>query len=116
MLPVLADRATIELMLFARLSIVELRRASDSPAFFLNELDRDEQRMVSVELAERTEWPGTDVPAVCLLDTGINRAHILIEPALARGRYDCRKARLGNLPILHTGTARAWPGLLSSVI
>ena len=82
-LPVLADRATIELMLFARLSIVELRRASDSPAFFLNELDRDEQRMVSVELAERTEWPGTDVPAVCLLDTGINRAHILIEPALA---------------------------------
>ena len=83
-LPVLADRATIELMLFARLSIVELRRASDSPAFFLNELDRDEQRMVSDELAERTEWPGTDVPAICLLDTGINRAHILIEPALAR--------------------------------
>ena len=82
-LPVLADRATIELMLFARLSIVELRRASDSPAFFLNELDRDEQRIVSEELAERTEWPGTDVPAVCLLDTGINRAHILIEPALA---------------------------------
>ena len=30
-MPVLADRATIELMLFARLSIVELRRASDSP-------------------------------------------------------------------------------------
>ena len=82
-LPVLADRATIELMLFARLSIVELRRASDSPAFFLDELDRDEQREVSEELAERTQWPGADVPAVCLLDTGVNRAHILIEPTLA---------------------------------
>ena len=72
-LPVLADRATIELMLFARLSIVELRRASDSPVFFLDELDRDEQREVSENLAERTQWPGADVPAVCLLDTGVNR-------------------------------------------
>ena len=82
-LPVLADRATIELMLFARLSIVELRRASDSPAFFLNDMDRDEQRAVAEHLAERTEWPGADVPAVCLLDTGVNRSHILIEPTLA---------------------------------
>ena len=82
-LPVLAERATIELMLFARLSIVELRRASDSPVFFLDELDRDEQREVSEDLAERTQWPGADVPAVCLLDTGVNRAHILIEPTLA---------------------------------
>ena len=82
-LPVLADRATIELMLFARLSIVELRRASDSPAFFLDDIDREEQRAVSEHLAERTEWPAADVPAVCLLDTGVNRAHILIEPTLA---------------------------------
>ena len=81
--PVLADRATIELMLFARLSIVELRRANDSPTFFLDELDREEQTAVAEELAERTEWPGIDVPAVCLLDTGVNRAHVLIEPTLA---------------------------------
>ena len=83
-IPVLADRATIELMLFARLSIVELRRASDSPTFFLDELDRDEQREVSEALADRTEWPGMEVPAVCLLDTGVNRAHVLIEPTLAQ--------------------------------
>ena len=83
-LPVLADRATVELMLFARHSIVELRRASDSPAFFLHELDRDEQWEVSEDMSERIEWPGADVPAICLLDTGVNRAHILIEPALAK--------------------------------
>jgi len=27
-------------------------------------------------------WPGNDSPAVCVLDTGINRGHALIEPAL----------------------------------
>jgi len=82
-LPVLTDRATIELMLFARLSIVELRRASDSPSFILDEIDRDEQRNLCEELSGRTEWPGVDVPAVCLLDTGVNRAHMLIEPVPA---------------------------------
>ena len=94
-LPVLADKALIELMLFARLSIVELRRASDSPAFFLDELDRDEQREVSEELAERTQWPGATVPAVCLLDTGVNRAHILIEPSLAEADMAAVKPEWG---------------------
>ena len=94
-LPVLADRATIELMLFTRLSIVELRRASDSPAFFVDDMDRDEQRAVSEELAERTEWPGAEVPAVCLLDTGVNRAHILIEPTLAEADMAAVKPEWG---------------------
>lgn len=94
-LPVLADRATIELMLFARLSIVELRRASDSPAFFLDDINRDEQRDVCEELSERTEWPGMDVPAVCLLDTGVNRAHVLIEPTLAEADMAAVKAEWG---------------------
>ena len=94
-LAVLADRATIELMLFARLSIVELRRANDSPAVFLDDIDRDEQRDVCEELSERTEWPGMDVPAVCLLDTGVNRAHILIEPTLAEADMAAVKAEWG---------------------
>ena len=100
-LPVLADRATIELMLFARLSIVELRRASDSPAFFLDDIDRDEQRDVCEELAERTEWPGMDVPAVCLLDTGVNRAHILIEPTLAESDMAAVRAEWGVADTAH---------------
>ena len=100
-LPVLADRATIELMLFARLSIVELRRASDSPAFFLDDIDRDEQRDLCEELSERTEWPGMDVPAVCLLDTGVNRAHILIEPTLAESDMAAVKAEWGVADSAH---------------
>jgi Subtilase family len=79
--PVLASRATIELMLFAAIGITELRRASATPALFLEE-DRQQQFDRAVRLAERVTWPGNDVPAVCLFDTGVNRGHILIEPAL----------------------------------
>lgn len=81
-IPVLANRVTIELMLFATVGISELRRASATPAFFIEE-DRENQLGHSERLAARTIWPPNDAPAVCLLDTGVNRAHALIEPALA---------------------------------
>ena len=80
--PVYATRAAIELMMFATSIIVELRRATDNPEFFVDDV-RDEQHAWSEELAGRIRWPGADVPAVCLFDTGINRAHVLLEPALA---------------------------------
>ncbi|OYW62494.1 S8 family peptidase [Bosea sp. (in: a-proteobacteria)] len=80
--PVLATRAAIELLMFATGVISELRRASDNPVFFIED-ERDTQHAWSDDLAERIEWPGTDVPAVCLLDTGVNRAHALLEPAVA---------------------------------
>lgn len=82
-LPILATRAVIELTLFTRLTIVELRRAGDSPTFFLDELNADDRTEFTEELAERVEWPGADAPAVCLLDTGVNRGHMLLEPSLA---------------------------------
>ncbi len=81
-LPVYATRAAIELMLYATGGISELRRASDSPIFFTDEV-RGEQHAWVDDLAERIEWPGTDTPAVCVIDTGVNRGHALIEPALA---------------------------------
>lgn len=81
-IPVLANRVTIELMLFATTAgISELRRASATPRVFIE--DRDNQLGRAENLAERTTWPPNDAPAVCLLDTGVNRAHVLIEPALA---------------------------------
>lgn len=80
--PVLATRVTIELMLFATDAIAELRRANDTPVFFTDDVRGEQQPWVD-GLAERTVWPGTDAPAVCLFDTGVNRGHALIEPALA---------------------------------
>jgi len=80
--PVFASRATIELMLFATSAVAELRRASDNPHFFTDEV-RGEERPWIEDMAERTVWPQSDAPAVCLFDTGVNRGHALIEPALA---------------------------------
>ncbi|NLS07197.1 S8 family peptidase [Rhizobium sp. P32RR-XVIII] len=79
--PVLARRAAIELMTFATVVVSELRRASDTPVFFLEDA-KDSQGAWVDDLAERITWPGSEVPAICILDTGINRGHALIEPAL----------------------------------
>ncbi|RYD66581.1 MAG: S8 family peptidase [Sphingomonadales bacterium] len=81
-IPVLASRAAIELMLFATGAIAELRRGSENPTFFLDEPRGDAYAWIE-DLAERVIWPGGDAPSVCVLDTGINRGHALIEPALA---------------------------------
>lgn len=81
-IPVLATRATIELMLFATNAVAEIRRASDNPAFFTGEA-REDQREWANDLAERTVWPSSDATAVCVLDTGANRGHPLLEPAIA---------------------------------
>ena len=80
--PVLATRATIELMLFATGAIAELRRADDLPAFFIDDV-RGDQHAWADDLAARIIWPSSDAPSVCLLDTGVNRAHPLLEPALS---------------------------------
>ncbi|MFT4077568.1 MAG: S8 family peptidase [Asticcacaulis sp.] len=77
-----ARRADIELLIFSSPGVSELRRGSDSPTFFIFE-ERENQHAWAEDLAERTVWPGRDVPRVCILDTGVNRAHMLIEPALA---------------------------------
>lgn len=79
--PILTNRVTIELLLFAAAGVAELRRASTTPVFFIE--DREDQHKWTENLAERTEWPPSDAPAVCLLDTGVNRAHTLIEPVLS---------------------------------
>ena len=80
--PVLADRKSIEVMTIATGAVAELRRANDSPAFFADEIRGDQPSWVE-DLAERVIWPPSDAPSVCLFDTGVNRAHVLIEPALA---------------------------------
>ncbi len=83
-LPVYGRRAAIELLLFSTGGIAEIRRATDTPTVFTDELPGMANAFVD-DLAERITWPGRDVPAVCLLDTGINRGHPLIEPALTTG-------------------------------
>lgn len=63
-------------------SIAELRRAKETADFF-DTLTLDEQSEWLDHLLDRTSFnTGPDAPHVCLLDTGINRGHPLIAPAL----------------------------------
>ena len=67
-------------------SISELRRAKETAEFF-DSLAPEEQPEWLDDLSARTRYPAGNgaVPHVCLLDTGINRGHPLLAPALAAG-------------------------------
>ena len=60
----------------------EIRKARPCSVGF-SDLSGFEQEEWIDEALERIQWPTDDAPAVCLLDTGVNRGHPLIEPILA---------------------------------
>jgi hypothetical protein len=75
--PVHATRSQIQAMLdIGRPGLAEIGFATDDPTILVD-LSGHEQDGLVEDLANRILWPGADVPAVCLLDTGVNRAHPL---------------------------------------
>ena len=64
-------------------SIAELRRPKETADFF-DSLERDEQSDWLDDLLDRARFAGEadDTPHACLLDTGVNRGHPLLAPAL----------------------------------
>ena len=64
--------------------MAELRKAKDPPSFFVN-MPALEQMEWLEDLRDRLEPPGEEAPAVCILDTGVNNKHPLIEPVLPDG-------------------------------
>ncbi len=66
-------------------SIAELRRAKETAEFFAS-LRPEEQAEWLDDLLARTQYPadGDEAPHVCLLDTGVNRGHQLLAPAISR--------------------------------
>lgn len=81
-LAVHATRDQMQRIVHSINAIGELRRASDSPTFYLKD-QRHSQHEWTGDLVDRLLIPEADAPYVCLLDSGVNRAHPLIEPALA---------------------------------
>ena len=74
--------ATIQQSIATLNSIAELRRAKETADFF-DSLTLPEQSEWLNDLLGRTTFNGgPDAPHVCLLDTGVNRAHPLIAPVL----------------------------------
>jgi len=58
--------------------IAEIRGAKESAAFFVD-ASPAEQASWSDDLRRRTTSPQANAPAVCILDTGVNRGHPLLE-------------------------------------
>ncbi|MGB9880981.1 MAG: S8 family peptidase, partial [Anaerolineae bacterium] len=62
--------------------VAEVRRAKESAAFFAD-MPAEEQAAWIKDLLGRTTPPPKDAPAVCILDTGVTRAHPLLELGIA---------------------------------
>jgi hypothetical protein len=70
-------------------NIAELQRAKETVTFFLKERPADQAAWI-LNLAARTTLAGPDSPTVCLLDTGVNAGHPLLEGSLApEDRHAC---------------------------
>jgi len=81
------SRAMIESSLDLLNTLSEIRRARPC-SVGLTDLTGLEQEEWIDEALSRIHWPADDAPAVCLLDTGVNRAHPLIEPILSDDDMD----------------------------
>ncbi len=62
--------------------VAEVRKAKESAAFFLDAFPTEQASWAS-DLRRRTTPPQADAPAVCLLDTGVNRGHPLLEDLIS---------------------------------
>jgi len=77
-----ARRSQLEGSLDLLDTLAEVRKAR-SCHYQLTHLAGNEQHEWIELAAQRIEPPGEDAPAVCLLDTGVNRGHRLLEAVLA---------------------------------
>jgi hypothetical protein len=78
------DRATMARIVASTDAVAELRLGRDDAYFFTNNEARDDQHGWIADATSRIALAeNRDAVAVCLLDTGINRAHPLLAPVLA---------------------------------
>ncbi|MBX3176130.1 MAG: S8 family peptidase [Candidatus Hydrogenedentes bacterium] len=82
----LATRAQFAALMESSPYIAEFRRAKETARFFL-ELQNKEQAEWAEDLRSRLKVNKNPTVAVCVLDTGANNGHVLLEPILADG--DC---------------------------
>jgi len=88
--------------------VAELRRAKETAEFF-DGMNAEEQHQWKDELLARTNFPlhQDDVPRVCLLDSGVNRGHPLLEPLLAEADLHTVEPAWGTHDEANHGTGLA---------
>ncbi len=62
--------------------LAEVRKAKESSAFFADASPEEQAEWLD-DLKQRANAPDEDAPAVCVLDTGVTRAHPLLEDLIA---------------------------------
>lgn len=82
-----ASRSLIESSLDLLNCLSEVRKARPC-SVGLTDISGIEQEEWIDEALERINWPDDDAPAVCLLDTGVNRGHALLEPLISPSDMD----------------------------
>lgn len=88
--------------------VAELRRAKDTAEFFVG-MGAAEQQQWSADLMARLQPPGAgdEVPRVCLLDSGVNRGHPLLEPLIDPADLHTVNAVWGTDDVANHGTGLA---------
>lgn len=109
----LADRGEVGRILLNTDAIAELRIARDTPTFFLD-LPAFEQAEWTADLQRRLV-PSTSSIAVCLLDTGVTRAHPLLERSVASSDMHTVEAAWGVNDVKGHGTQMAGLCLLGDL-
>ena len=65
---------------FSAVPVTEIRRPSLIDT--VEDLEQDERYEYVDDLSDRVIYAGAEAPAVCLVDTGVRRTHLLLRPAL----------------------------------
>lgn len=88
--------------------VAELRRAKETAELF-DGMNVEEQQQWKDELLARTTFPPhqDDVPRVCLLDSGVNRGHPLLEPLLSEADLHSVEPAWGGHDEANHGTGLA---------
>lgn len=106
---VLLARATpeqLELLMLECGELAELRRARINPQVFCD-LPNVEQGEYARDLAARLQSAGPTAPAVCILDTGVNRGHPLLTDSLSSGDVHTADSNWGTADHHGHGTQMA---------
>lgn len=75
--------------------VSELRHPSLTAQFFIEQTPR-EQRQWTDNLLSRIQFPSENAPAVCVLDSGVNRGHPLLSGLLAVSDHDTVRHEWGK--------------------
>ncbi len=75
--------------------VSELRHPALTAAFFIEQTPSDQQQWAA-ELKSRLVLPPDGAPAVCVLDTGVNRGHPLLSAILADKDHDTVRPEWGK--------------------